>query len=154
MPDAPVTVLPIFRILLKMRPRAADQKNTESLQRGNVLLCSSPTLAPPNGPLEHLLRSAGSPHKPMSIGMNNKRNFLAPQALLLGALVLAGLSGCQSNIGGQTLPSAYYLRDDVQFFPAGPEFLLPNTVRAMEEYKATQAAAAAGPVPPVTPAVP
>ena len=25
-------------------------------------------------------------------------------------------TGCQSNIGGQTLPSGYYLDDDVQYF--------------------------------------
>ena len=63
------------------------------------------------------------------------------RVLLLGlALVAGAASGCQTNIGGQTLPSAYYLRDDVQFFPAGPEFLLPNAVRAQEEYRATQQA--------------
>jgi hypothetical protein len=50
-----------------------------------------------------------------------------------------GLCGCQTTIGGQTLPSAYYLRDDVQYFPAGPEFLLPNTKRAIEEYNAQKA---------------
>lgn len=43
-------------------------------------------------------------------------------------------TGCQSTVGGQTLPSAYYLRDDVQYFPAGPEFKLSNQVRAIEEY--------------------
>ena len=55
----------------------------------------------------------------------------------LGLLVAS--SGCQTTIGGQTLPSAHYLRDDIQFFPAGDEFLLPETVRAHEEYRATQA---------------
>ncbi|MCA9047587.1 MAG: hypothetical protein KDA89_02600 [Planctomycetaceae bacterium] len=49
------------------------------------------------------------------------------------------LTGCQTSIGGQTLPSATYLDDDVQYFPAGEEFLLPNQVRALEEYKASQA---------------
>ncbi|MEZ6055070.1 MAG: hypothetical protein R3C01_00035 [Planctomycetaceae bacterium] len=51
----------------------------------------------------------------------------------------ATFSGCQTNIGGQTLPSAYYLRDDVQFFPAGPEFLLPKQVQAIESYNAQRA---------------
>ena len=59
---------------------------------------------------------------------------------LVGMLSFAGLCGCQTNMGGQTLPSAYYLRDDVQYFPAGPEFLLPNAVRAQEEYKASEEA--------------
>ena len=49
------------------------------------------------------------------------------------------LTGCQSTVGGQTLPSAYYLKDDVQYFPAGPEFKLSNTVQAMEQYKLEQA---------------
>lgn len=49
------------------------------------------------------------------------------------------LTGCQSTVGGQTLPSAYYLRDDVQYFPAGPEFKLSNTVQAIEQYKLDQA---------------
>lgn len=57
----------------------------------------------------------------------------------LGAGCLAGtLTGCQTTVGGQTLPSAYFLRDDVQYFPAGPEYLLSNTVRAMEQYKLDQ----------------
>jgi hypothetical protein len=39
-------------------------------------------------------------------------------------------TGCQTTIGGQTLPSADYLTDDVQFYPAGPEFKLTNKVEA------------------------
>ena len=57
----------------------------------------------------------------------------------LGTGCLAStLTGCQTTVGGQTLPSAYFLRDDVQYFPAGPEYLLSNTVRAMEQYKLDQ----------------
>ena len=57
----------------------------------------------------------------------------------LGATFVAGtLTGCKTTVGGQTLPSAYFLEDDVQYFPAGPEFLLSNTVRAMEQYKLDQ----------------
>ncbi|SFI97757.1 hypothetical protein [Planctomicrobium piriforme] len=75
--------------------------------------------------------------------MNVQRTFANPVALLVvGLFACGGLCGCQSNIGGQTLPSAYYLRDDVQFFPAGPEFLLPQTVKAHEDYRAAQALAA------------
>lgn len=61
--------------------------------------------------------------------------------LFAGLLTSVASSGCipfvgfQSTVGGQTLPSAFYLRDDVQFFPAGEEFLLPNQVQALEEYK-------------------
>jgi hypothetical protein len=56
-------------------------------------------------------------------------------SLLLAAVALAGpmLSGCQVSLGGQTLPSAYYLNDDVQYFPAGPEFKLSREAAAMRE---------------------
>ena len=54
--------------------------------------------------------------------------------LLLCPLMLAA-TGCQTTVGGQTLPSAYYLKDDVQYYPAGPEFKLSNQVQALEEYK-------------------
>jgi len=70
-----------------------------------------------------------------------KTNLWSPRAwlLLLGcAAVCSGSIGCQSTIGGQTLPSAYYLRDDLQYFPAGPEFKLTRQVQAIEEYKARQ----------------
>lgn len=40
------------------------------------------------------------------------------------------LTGCQTTVGGQTLPSPDYLTDDVQYFPAGPEFKLSNQVEA------------------------
>lgn len=48
------------------------------------------------------------------------------------------LTGCQTSIGGQTLPSATYLDDDVQYFPAGPEFKLTNQVEATEKYQLEQ----------------
>ncbi|WP_437187535.1 hypothetical protein SH668x_000933 [Planctomicrobium sp. SH668] len=76
--------------------------------------------------------------------MNVQRTFATRFALVLGGFTACGIfAGCQTNVGGQTLPSGYYLRDDVQFFPAGPEFLLPETVRAAEEYRTAQAEAAA-----------
>ena len=45
-----------------------------------------------------------------------------------------GLTGCQVDVGGQTLPSPYYLTDDVQYFPRGPEFKLTNEAAAMKAY--------------------
>jgi hypothetical protein len=55
-------------------------------------------------------------------------------------MVMSAFStGCfQSTISGQTLPSAYYLDDDVQYFPMGPEQKLANQIRAMERYKLQQ----------------
>ena len=58
--------------------------------------------------------------------------------LALNCLATCLFSGCQTTIGGQTLPSAYYLRDDVQYFPSGPETQLPLARQAMEDYKAGQ----------------
>ena len=55
--------------------------------------------------------------------------------LLACAAAPAALTGCQSQVGGQTLPSAYYLRDDVQYFPHGPEFKLTEQERVLNEYK-------------------
>ena len=53
-------------------------------------------------------------------------------------------TGCQTTVGGQTLPSGYYLRDDVQFFPAGPEFILSKQVQALEDYQQQRAASEEG----------
>lgn len=65
--------------------------------------------------------------------------------ILAGCLMASSvLTGCQSTIGGQTLPSAHYLRDDVQFFPAGSEDLIPNQRRALEEFNSEQKAYRAG----------
>jgi hypothetical protein len=70
-----------------------------------------------------------------------KLELLRTQAVtILGVCGLAMMAtGCQTSVGGQTLPSAYYLRDDVQYFPAGPEFLLTKTKQAIEQYKLDQA---------------
>jgi hypothetical protein len=53
------------------------------------------------------------------------------------------------DVGGQTLPSPDYLRDDIQYFPAGPEIQLPNARRAIQEYKASQKGEDAPPYNPL-----
>ena len=55
--------------------------------------------------------------------------------LLLLAAAGVSLTGCQVDVGGQTLPSAYYLQDDIQYFPAGPEFKLSKEAAALKAYK-------------------
>jgi hypothetical protein len=47
----------------------------------------------------------------------------------------ASLVGCQVDVSGQTLPSAYYLQDDIQYFPAGPEFKLSKEAAALKAYR-------------------
>ena len=63
------------------------------------------------------------------------------KAILLG-VGLAALSstGCQTHIGGQTLPSPYYLRDDVQYFAPDSENKLARESAAMKAFEADQTA--------------
>jgi hypothetical protein len=56
----------------------------------------------------------------------------------LGLVACLGAAGCQVSIGGQTLPSPYYIDDDVQYFPPGTEFKLSREAAAMKAYKAEQ----------------
>jgi hypothetical protein len=53
----------------------------------------------------------------------------------LGLAVMAGAVGCQSDFNGQTLPSAWWQNDDVQYFPPGHEFKLMNEAIAMQAAK-------------------
>ena len=63
------------------------------------------------------------------------------RCLLASAAVVAScLTGCQVDVGGQTLPSAYYLQDDIQYFPAGPEFKLSREAAAQKAYRKELAA--------------
>lgn len=57
----------------------------------------------------------------------------------LSLVAVFGVTGCQVEMGGQTLPSAYYLTDDVQYFPSGPEFLLTREAAAQQEARGEQA---------------
>lgn len=58
---------------------------------------------------------------------------VAALACVAAASLAPLFTGCQVSIGGQTLPSAYYLKDDVQYFPAGPEFKLTREAAAIRE---------------------
>jgi hypothetical protein len=52
--------------------------------------------------------------------------------------VALSASGCQVSVGGQTLPSPYYLTDDVQYYAPATEFKLSREAAAMKAYKAEQ----------------
>jgi hypothetical protein len=56
----------------------------------------------------------------------------------LGLAMVVSSTGCQITEGGQTLPSGYYLHDDVQYFPPGPEFKLSREAAALKQYQAEQ----------------
>lgn len=72
----------------------------------------------------------------------------------LGMLSLVTATGCQVDVAGQTLPSPYWLTDDVQYFAPGTEFKLSREAAAMQAAAGAEAGASAAPAPgPVGPAV-
>ena len=54
-------------------------------------------------------------------------------AAILLCPALALLTGCQIEMAGVTLPSPYYLTDDVQYYAPGPEFKLAREAAAIQE---------------------
>ena len=60
------------------------------------------------------------------------------------AIVTLSSTGCQGVYNGQTLPSPWYISDDIQYFPPGTEFKLAREAAAMKAYKADLQAAQAG----------
>jgi hypothetical protein len=65
-------------------------------------------------------------------GFKNQRHPLRNFILGLSAVAALGVTGCQSDFGGQTLPSPYYLEDDVQYFPTGPEMKVSREAAAQK----------------------
>lgn len=65
-----------------------------------------------------------------------------------GAMVAASVAlvatGCQVEMAGQTLPSPYYLTDDVQYYAPGPGFVLAREAAAMQEQSAADISAPQG----------
>lgn len=57
---------------------------------------------------------------------------------LIALAAVASAGGCQVDMNGQTLPSPYYQLDDIQYFPAGPEFKLSREAAAMKEFRQQQ----------------
>lgn len=53
--------------------------------------------------------------------------------ILLAATAAGASVGCQTYQLGQVLPSPYHLRDDIQYFPKGPDFPLANELNAMSD---------------------
>lgn len=74
--------------------------------------------------------------------MSRKLSFKQTTRTLALSMVagacLAGATGCQVSLNGQTLPSPYYLQDDVQYHPAGPEFKLSREAAALKAARAQE----------------
>ena len=60
------------------------------------------------------------------------------------ALIAGGLTGCQTQIAGMTLPSPYYLQHRPQYFPPEPSFPLSRELATMQTQNQAAAAAEAG----------
>jgi hypothetical protein len=71
----------------------------------------------------------------MSKSKHSQHWNLVIAGLLLTAAIAPSM-GCQVSVAGQTLPSPYYLHDDVQYFPAGPQNKLANETAALEKARA------------------
>ena len=63
-------------------------------------------------------------------------SWISHIALMLLLAVGLASTGCQVELAGQTLPSPYYLTDDVQYYAPGPEFKLAREAAAMKEQRA------------------
>ena len=70
----------------------------------------------------------------------NERKHSWRRALLsLGVCSTLGITtGCQVDVAGQTLPSPWYQKDDIQYFPPGPEFKLSREAAAQKAFAETQ----------------
>jgi hypothetical protein len=68
----------------------------------------------------------------MICGTQAKR-LLGGALVSLSLLGVFGLVGCQVDVGGQTLPSPYYMQDDVQYFAPGSGFRLAREAAAMKQ---------------------
>lgn len=88
--------------------------------------------------------------------MKSKGGWQGFCAVCLG-LALGSATGCQTWVGGMTLPSGHYLQHPPQYIPPSPPFPLPRELASQE---AAAAAARAGavpapqPLPPPAPVVP
>ncbi|MGB7324280.1 MAG: hypothetical protein WBD31_05375 [Rubripirellula sp.] len=69
---------------------------------------------------------------------NIRRTVTTLALMAVTGFSLLSSTGCQVSMNGQTLPSPYYLQDDVQYFPSGPEFKLPREAAALKAAKAEE----------------
>jgi hypothetical protein len=66
-------------------------------------------------------------------------NWVRMLTLVAGTvMVTAASTGCQVSVNGQTLPSGYYLEDDVQYFPGKGDFKLAEEAAKLREERAEE----------------
>jgi len=76
----------------------------------------------------------------MDIDSSKKVRWVGWAAACMLPVLLLASTGCQVEVAGQTLPSPYYLRDDVQYYAPGPAFKLAREAAAMKEQSEAQTA--------------
>ncbi len=66
--------------------------------------------------------------------MEKNKNTFCLTSLAGAAVMFAALAstGCQSTYNGQTLPSPYYMDDDIQYYAPGPKMKLARTAAALK----------------------
>jgi hypothetical protein len=64
-------------------------------------------------------------------GFDRSTKFFRTTLAGLGLALSLAAAGCQVHVAGMTLPSPYYLSDDLQYFAPGQEFKLANEAAAM-----------------------
>jgi hypothetical protein len=73
-------------------------------------------------------------------GSNYQCRALRALLLGLGAALAIGVTGCQSEIGGQVLPSPFYMTNQVQYYQPGPQMKLSQEAAAQKAYNQEEAA--------------
>ena len=74
----------------------------------------------------------------MSRNSKTRRITRCTVMALVAGVCITSATGCQVSLNGQTLPSPYYLQDDVQYYPSGPEFKLPREAAALQAARAQE----------------
>jgi hypothetical protein len=80
--------------------------------------------------------------------MNTTRGIKRWSVAAFG-LLLVGLTGCQTWVGGMTLPSGYYMDHRPQYFRPDPEFPLQKELATQQGYDRLAIGAGGGPGPAV-----
>ena len=78
--------------------------------------------------------------EPRAMRTSSRKNWLKVALCGLSVAGAVSATGCQVHVAGQTLPSPYYMPDDVQYFAPGPEFKLTREAAAQKAYKSEQEA--------------
>jgi hypothetical protein len=69
----------------------------------------------------------------MKFDSNKFRRIWAGTLLVLFACAALGSTGCMVKTNGVVLPSPWYHKNQVQYFPRGPEYPFQNEVSTLQD---------------------